>query len=210
MKKSPYSPDEFIEALDTENQEFRALAAKCPNYGVSNPEADDFAFNFTNRFYSHNRTAKHSLGIGFFPTSHQFVRHIGAGRTIGATPDGRHSKEPVADSIAALNGKDGPTSMLLSAARYDQEMIYGIPILNLNINNTFSRSALRALIETYFKMNGTQMQITCQSRKTLIDAQNNPDKYKDLIVRVGGFSEYFCNLDKDLQNAVIARTNFEK
>jgi len=206
-----YSPDEFISALDSESEEFRALAAKCPYYGVSNSEADEFAHDLTQRYYAHYKDAKHVFGEGFFPTSHQFVRHIPAGKRIGATPDGRRSKQPVADSIAAVNGKavDGPTAMLLSAARYDQEMIYGIPILNLNVNNTFSRPALRALIETYFKMNGTQMQITCQSKKTLIEAKKNPDKYRDIVVRVGGFSEYFCNLDSDLQDAIIARTNFE-
>lgn len=205
-----YTPSEFIAALDGEDERFRALAAKCPHYGVADPEADRLLSGLTDRFYAYYRKAEFSLGIGFMPTSHQFVRHIGVGRAIGATPDGRHSGEPVADSIAALNGKavEGPTSMLLSAACFDQEMIYGIPILNLNINNTFSRSSLRALIETYFKMNGTQMQITCQSRETLIAAKKDPEKYRDIIVRVGGFSDYFCNLDPALQDAVIARTNF--
>ena len=207
-----YTPEDFIAALDGEDEEFRALAAKCPSYGVADPEADGLIHDLTSRFYSYYHEAEFSLGIGFLPTSHQFVRHIGVGRAIGATPDGRRARQPVADSIAAVNGKavDGPTSMLLSAARFDQEMVYGIPILNLNVNNSYDRNALRALIETYFELNGTQLQITCQNRKTLIDAKKNPDKYRDLIVRVGGFSAYFCDLGSDLQDAVIARTNFDR
>ncbi len=209
--KKLYSPSEFIKALDSEDLELKNLLSRCPSYGVCNEEADELVHDLTSRFYSYYRTAKLGIGLGFFPTSHQFVRHIGEGKRLGATPDGRKAKQAVADSIAAVNGKavDGPTSMLLSAARYDQEMVYSIPVLNLSINNTFSRDSLRALIKTYFKMNGTQMQITCQSRKTLIDAKRNPDKYRDLTVRVGGFSEYFCNLDPDLQDAVIARTMFD-
>lgn len=209
--KKMYSPSEFIAALDAEDAEFRNQLSLCPSYGVSDENADNLMYDLTKRFYSHYRSAKLDLGLGFFPTSHQFIRHIPVGSKIGATPDGRRAKEAVADSIAAINGKalEGPTSMLLSASKFHQEMVYGIPVLNLSINSTFGRDALRDLIKTYFKMNGTQIQITCHSRKTLLEAQKNPDKYKDLSVRVGGYSEYFRNLSTEYQNIIIARTMFE-
>jgi formate C-acetyltransferase len=117
----------------------------------------------------------------------------------------------VADSIAAANGKatEGPTMMLKSAASFDQSMVYAIPVLNLSLSTKCRPEILRALIEGYFKMGGTQVQITYVDRETLLDAKKDPDAHGDLIVRVGGYSQYFISLDSDLQDAVIARTMFD-
>ena len=98
--------------------------------------------------------------------------------------------------------------MLKSASCFEQSQIYSIPVLNLSITRKFRPEILRSLIEGYFKMGGTQLQITCVNRDTLLEAKKNPDAYKDLIVRVGGYSEYFCSLSPELQDAVIARTMF--
>ena len=99
--------------------------------------------------------------------------------------------------------------MLISAASFDQSMIYAIPVLNLSISTKFKPQVLRGLIETYFKMGGTQVQITYTDRETLIDAKKNPDDHGDLVVRVGGYSDFFISLNSDLQDAVIERTMFE-
>ena len=99
--------------------------------------------------------------------------------------------------------------MLHSASHYAQENIYGMPVLNISISPKFDPQALRSLIEGYFDMDGTQIQITCTSVETLLDAQKNPDAHRDLIVRIGGYSDYFNKLPRNLQDAVIARTMFE-
>ena len=99
--------------------------------------------------------------------------------------------------------------MLKSAASFDQSQIYSIPVLNLSITRKFDPVILRSLIEGYFDMDGTQVQITCVNRDILLKARENPDAYRDLIVRVGGYSEYFHLLSPELQDAVIARTMFE-
>ena len=99
--------------------------------------------------------------------------------------------------------------MLISAAAFDQSMVYAIPVLNLNISTDFKPQALRGLIETYFKLGGTQVQVTYADRETLLDARRNPDAHRDLIVRVGGYSDYFVNLGERLQDAVIERTVFD-
>ena len=78
----------------------------------------------------------------------------------------------------------------------------------LSITKAFDPAVLRALIETYFELGGTQIQITCTTRETLLDAQANPDAHRDLVVRVGGYSYHFCRLTRELQDAVIARTVF--
>ena len=82
-------------------------------------------------------------------------------------------------------------------------------VTNLSITRKYSPEVLRALIEGYFAMGGTQLQITVTDKQTLLDAKADPDSHRDLIVRVGGYSEYFYKLDGAIQDAVIARTLFD-
>ena len=79
-------------------------------------------------------------------------------------------------------------------------------VTNLSVNQNYPPSIIRALVESYFSLGGTQLQITATSRETLLRARKDPDSYRDLIVRVGGYSDYFCNLGDELKDAVIART----
>jgi len=211
FERKLYSADSLIAAVDARESEFLAHARSCPSYGMGNAEADGLINDLTRRFYAHYRHAKLDIGDGFLPTSHQFIRHTTEGHTVGHTPDGRLAGTPVADSIAAANGKatEGPTRMLASASCFDQSMVYAIPVVNLNLSTKCKPEILRALIEGYFSMGGTQVQVTYVDRETLIDAKNDPDSHADLIVRVGGFSQYFISLDSDLQDAVIARTAFD-
>ena len=130
---------------------------------------------------------------------------------VGPTPDGRHRGDPTCDSIAALRGKaaNGPTAMLKSAARLPQSLADGISVLNLTLSKKFVGNALRALVNSYFAMGGIQVQVTCTSVEELQDALQNPDKHRDLIVRVGGYSDYFVNLSPALQQAVVERNVHE-
>ena len=81
-----------------------------------------------------------------------------------------------------------------------------MPVLNFNINPDFNDSVLKALILGYMKLGGIQMQITCISREQLEEAYKNPELHKNLVVRVGGYSEYFCRLSDELKRMVIERT----
>lgn len=211
FENKTYSPAEFREKLACRDSEFLALCAACPAYGQGNCEADAIVHDLTKRFYAYYKTGKLDLGIGFLPTSHQFTRHICEGNTTPPTPDGRDIGQPVSDSIAACNGKAtlGPTRMLLSASCWEQSDIYCIPVLNLSIYQKFDPAVLKALIEGYFKLGGTQIQITCMTAETLEDARLHPEDHGDLIVRVGGYSDFFKNLSPELQQAVIDRTIFE-
>ena len=118
---------------------------------------------------------------------------------------------PVADSLAAVNGKavKGPTAMLNSASCYQQKDAYGMAVLNLSLTPDYPPQVLKALVDGYFAMGGTQMQFTVTDRKTLLEAKADPNSHRDLIVRVGGYSDYFRNLTEDVKDAVIARTMFE-
>lgn len=210
-EKKIYTPDAFLKALEEQDPPLKARLLECPCYGVGDKKADALLHNLTSRFYSYYTKGEVNFCQAILPTSHQFNRHIEEGQIVGATPDGRVSGHPVADSIAAVNGKavKGPTLMLLSASHFVQEEIYGIAVLNLNITRKYSPALLRALVEGYFALGGTQMQITCTTKEMLLEARENPDAHRDLIVRVGGFSEYFRNLTNELKDAVIERTLFE-
>ena len=97
----------------------------------------------------------------------------------------------------------------INAACYEQKDIYGMAVTNLSINQNYPPEILKALIMSYFALGGTQLQITATNRETLLKARNDPDHYRDLIVRVGGYSDFFCNLNDELKDAVIARTLFD-
>ena len=88
----------------------------------------------------------------------------------------------------------------------DLKKALGTPIFSFNINPDFDNNILKALIIGYLKMGGYQMQITCSSLETLLEAYENPDLHRNLVVRVGGYSEYFCNLTNELKKMIISRT----
>ncbi|MBR0320029.1 MAG: hypothetical protein IIX10_03125, partial [Clostridia bacterium] len=131
-----------------------------------------------------------------------------AGAQIGATPDGRAAHAPLCDSLAAIFGKDrnGPTALLNSVAALDQSNLLGVPVLNFNINPGFRDEILKALILGYFKSGGIQIQLSCVSAALLQQAYENPDLHKNLIVRVGGYSEHFYRLSDELKRMIIDRT----
>ena len=112
------------------------------------------------------------------------------------------------DSIGAIHGNDtrGVTSMLNSASALCQEKLLGTPILNVRMNAPDIKKTLRALTEGYFRKGGMQMQITCVNHEELLEAREHPERYPNLIVRIGGYSEYFARLSPELQQTVIERT----
>jgi len=144
-------------------------------------------------------------------TEHQFNRYGYVAENLGPTPDGRRFGDPTCDSVAAIRGKAiyGPTAMLKSAAKLPQHLVDGITVINLTLQKSFSAEVLRSLVESYFKLGGVQVQVTCTDAGELMDALEHPEKHEDLIVRVGGYSEYFNNLSDVLKKAVIERNIHE-
>ncbi len=151
---------------------------------------------------------KPSIGEGFLPASIQFSSQVAAGKVVGATPDGREKEAPLADSLAAIFGKDteGPTALLKSVASLDLKRALGIPVLSFNISPRFDNAVLKALVLGYMKLGGMHIQITCASYEMLKEAYENPDAHKNLVIRVGGYSEYFRNLSDELKRMVIDRS----
>ena len=212
FRKKQFTAEDFIEKLKAEDELFYRILSACPCYGTGNDDADTLAAAYAERVYKVYRTKPAKSFIdAYILTEHQFLRYEPEGARVGATPDGRHKGEPLCDSIAPVRGKavEGPTAMLRSAARLPQDLADGISVLNLTLQKNFVGSSLRALVEAYFALGGIQVQVTCTSAEELQDALLHPDRHRDLIVRVGGYSEYFVNLSQPLREAVVARNVHE-
>ena len=130
----------------------------------------------------------------------------------GATPDGRHAYQPVSEGISPVQGADvnGPTSVIKSAAKIDH-LRTGGTLLNQKFtpqifDSEDSIDKIVSLIRSYFKMDGHHIQFNVVDSQTLRKAQAAPDDYRDLLVRVAGYSDYFVDLDKHHQEEIIART----
>ncbi len=201
--------EEFLGRLRANDTAFLAQLRKHgASFGKDDKDADSMAERVSTDIYSMLDGKTPYLGGAFLPASIQFNSQAAAGRGIGATPDGREAGAPLCDSLGAIFGKDteGPTALLKSVASLNLKRVLGVPVLNFNINPQFDNAVLKALILGYMEMGGIQMQITCTSAETLREAYENPEQHRNLVVRVGGYSEYFCRLPDDLKRMVINRT----
>jgi len=139
--------------------------------------------------------------------------HVHFGNVTGALPNGRRKGEALASGIAPTNGADkqGPTAMFNSLNRLDfSKFTNGVNLnVKLNKNNLKGKVgvlALDSLITTYFNRKGMQVQVNVLSPKTLIEAQEDPESHPNLLVRVSGYSVYFNDLTKDVQDEIIQRS----
>jgi trans-4-hydroxy-L-proline dehydratase len=138
--------------------------------------------------------------------------HVYFGSVIGATPDGRKAWQPLSEGISPVQGADrqGPTAVVKSASKMDHTRTGGT-LLNLKftpqvLEGEDGIDKLSQLVRAYFKLDGHHIQFNVVKAETLKDAQQHPEQYRDLIVRVAGYSDYFCDLSKELQDEIIGRT----
>lgn len=212
FEKKKYTAEEFLAKLSAEDPALYNDLRHCPCFGVDDDRADALAAAFAERVYMVYRNKKSNTFIdGYILTEHQFLRYESEGARVGPTPDGRKAGDPTCDSIASLRGKavKGPTAMLCSAAKLPQHLADGISVLNLTLNKNSVEKNLKALVEGYFAMGGIQVQVTVTSPEELLDALENPEAHRDLIVRVGGYSDYFVNLTDALRKTVVERNIHE-
>ena len=191
----------------------RLIDETCPKYGNDIYEVDMFAREVGNTYTKEVEKYKNYRGgifqAGLYPVS----ANVPLGAQTGATPDGRLAFTPIADGIGPASGRDikGPTATANSVAKLEQ----GIASNGTLLNQKFHPSALAgmagltkfvALIRSYFDQKGMHMQFNVVTRETLLDAQQNPEKYKTLVVRVAGYSALFTTLSRSLQDDIINRT----
>ncbi|MEI6519955.1 MAG: pyruvate formate lyase family protein [bacterium] len=212
------SKQQLIDALTADFvgcDEIHRQLANAPKFGNDNSDVDSIAadiINFTwDTLYAHETPR----GGRYLASCILFTTYLGAGMAVGATPDGRKAHEPLTDSVGPMWGRDtnGPTAMLHSVTNLPLYKAVGTPVLNMRIQQSLLRDdaglrAATALIRTYFAQGGMQLQISVVNKEEMVAAQREPEKYRDLIVRIGGYSEYFTRLPKELQDTVIARTEY--
>ncbi|MBW6478388.1 MAG: glycyl radical protein [Bacteroidales bacterium] len=187
-----------------------------PHWGNNDDKADRFAVDVFNSFYnSVNGRPTYRGGvfrINMLPTT----CHVYFGERIGAMPDGRLAGEPLSEGISPVQGCDinGPTAVVLSAAKIDHIKTGGT-LLNQKFAPEFFKNdeALQKIcdyIRAWFRLDGHHIQFNVINAETLKDAQKHPEKHRDLIVRVAGYSDYFNDLGESLQNEIIKRTQHGK
>lgn len=212
------TPSQLRDILATNFEGHEALRPRLvsvPKFGNDHSGVDELAANVAEFVYREIRAVPCARGGRFLPAHIMFETFVGAGCGVGATPDGRRSGEPLADSIGPMQGRDtnGPTAMLRSVANLPQRLAVGTPVLNMRFSKSAlagpdARGRLRALIETYFQLGGLQVQISVVDRAELEDALIHPECHADLIVRIGGYSTHFNRLSPELKREVIKRTEY--
>jgi pyruvate formate-lyase/glycerol dehydratase family glycyl radical enzyme len=188
------------------------LLNRTPKYGNDDDYADDVMVAVFETYFNAIDGRKNTRGgtnrINLLPTT----CHVYFGSVIGATPDGRKAGKPLSEGVSPVQGADrcGPTAVINSAAKMDHVRTGGT-LLNQKFTPQLLRDErdldkLVHLVRTYFKLDGHHIQFNVVDASTLRAAQKNPQQYRDLIVRVAGYSDYFCDLGEALQEEIIART----
>lgn len=205
-----YTAEEFLARLDARDPLFLADCARQPKHGNDIAEVNEIANRLSERIYSEFERHTCTPGGRYFPVSNQFTTYESAGHGIAATPDGRAANDPLCDSCGAIHGRDteGPTALLSSVASLRLDLVLGTPITNIRMSKSNLPVLLKPLVDGFFKKGGMQLQVTCASKEELLDALVHPEKYESLVVRIGGFSEYFNWLSPVLKQTVIDRTEY--
>jgi pyruvate-formate lyase len=206
----------LVEALDADfagrEPVRQMLLNKPPKWGNDADEADDLARRIFEAYYAAVNGRPNSRGghyrINLLPTT----VHVYFGKKVGATPDGRRAHTPLSEGISPVQGADrqGPTGVIKSAAKLDHVRTGGTLL-----NQKFLPSLLATeegldklahLVRSYFRLDGHHIQFNVVDADTLRAAQQSPEQYRDLIVRVAGYSDYFVDLGPELQEEIIRRT----
>ena len=207
---------EFVQVLDRDfhghDQLRQYVLNRVPKYGNDDDRADSLAVRVFNTCFEALDGRPDTKGgvyrIEMLPTT----CHVYFGSVTGALPDGRLAHRPLSEGISPVQGADrrGPTAVINSAAKLDHIKAGGT-LLNMKLTPALVETddgiaKWAALIRTYFRMDGHHVQFNVVRAETLRAARANPDEHRDLIVRVAGYSDYFCDLPPELQEEIIART----
>ena len=208
--------DEILAAVDAdfEGHEKTRLVLwnQSPKYGNDEPTADDIVAQLFDTVFDTIDGRPNTKGGTYHVNYLSTTVHVYFGSVTGAMPDGRHAGVALSDGISPVQGADrkGPTAVIRSAARMDHVRTGGT-LLNQKfspalVEGDVGLDGLTHLIRSYFTLGGHHIQFNVVTAATLRAAQAEPDKYRDLIVRVAGYSDFFCDLTRGLQDEIIART----
>ncbi len=211
---------EIIDALNADwvgYEELRQKAIACPKYGNDDDYVDLIARDLADFYRQEVVQHKDIYGAHFVTAFMGISNYLPTGKVLGATPEGRHAKDPINEGVSPVTGTDTTTCLaaLRSAAKMKHDMHSGGTLLNLRLNHDLvatkrGRANLGAMLQSYFAIGGFHVQFNTISNEVLKDAQKNPDKYRSLLVRVAGYSAQFTNLSKEMQDSIMARNAHEE
>jgi len=212
--------NELLRALEANfegHEELQRMCLEAPKYGNDIDYVDLIARDLYDLFYEEHQKHNDHLGRTTIPAAYSTTNQYPFGACTGALPSGRKAGVPLADgSVSPSPGKDvnGPTGLIRSASKAIDTTKYACSLLNMKFHPTTlqgneRQKKLLALIKTYFDWNGHHVQFNVVSADTLKDAQLHPENYKDLLVRVAGFSALFVHLAPVVQEEIIKRTELQ-
>jgi formate C-acetyltransferase len=185
-------------------------------WGNGNPESDELAKKVTSHMFEETYKYRTFKGGFYAPFINSMTTHTYDGRISIATPDGRLAAKPFAASCNPYNVEShGPTGVLRSVSALPYEHVMGCAV-NIRMHpsgigkSEEGKKKWISLIKTYFKLGGEQLQPTVVSTEVLKAAQKDPDSYRNIIVKVGGYSAYFTDLGKEIQDEIISRTEHDR
>ena len=219
FEEQKYTMDEVIKACDADFEGLEKMRQYIRNHTPFFGNDDDYADSIAVKVFDdlceaiegkpNTRGGKTQLNM-LSTTCHNYF-----GSVLGATPNGRKAHFAISDGTSASHGSDvnGPSALVKSLGKLDQERSGGT-LLNVRfvpalLKREQDLTKFSSLIREYFKLGGHHIQFNIVDTQTLLDAQANPDKYKGLLVRMAGYSDYFNDMNTQLQNDVIARTENE-
>ncbi len=218
--KKLYSMSQLMEALEADWVGYERMHKdflNAPKYGNNHDLPDTIAKNIYHEYAKSVLRLEHAYGGHVMPTAISITAHQPGGLAVGALPDGRKAKTILADgSMSPMQGKDmkGPLAVLQSAMKINQDE-YQATLLNMKFHPSALQSEedlykLASVMKTYFTNGGKHIQFNVVDQETLKAAQEEPEKYRDVVVRVAGYSAYFTALSKEVQDEVINRTGFKQ
>jgi len=195
----------------------RKKLREAPKFGNDDDYVDLIVKELTNWFVQEVESYTPSVGGKYGVTLQTITANVPEGKLVGATPDGRKACEPLADNISPSAGADkkGPIAVLKSVAKLNHEIFNQGTILNIRLSLSVleDEEKLRkvaTLVKSFFYLGGFQVQFNVISNDTLKDAQKNPSKYPNLMVKVAGYSAMFNTINRELQDQIIARNEYSK
>ncbi|MBM3133601.1 MAG: hypothetical protein FJZ95_11315, partial [Chloroflexi bacterium] len=210
----------LLDALKADWEGYEDIQKMCvdaPKYGNGDEAADSLVRKLYDTAWKLHQTYPDFLGRNIMPEAYSVASHGALGELTGALPNGRKARIAMTDAtVSPQHGtdKNGPTALVRSAAMAVDTVKFGSNHFNMRFHPTAiagpqGAQKFLALIKTYMDLGGYHVQFNCVSSETLKKAQAQPDEYKNLIVRVAGFSAYFVQLDKIVQDEIIERTELK-
>lgn len=219
FEEKTLSMNEVLEALNANfaghGRTHQLLLNHTPKFGNDDDRADDVMVKVFEAYYQAIEGRPNTRGGQFHINLLPTTAHVYFGSVMGASPDGRLAGQPLSEGVSPVQGADrcGPTAVLRSVAKMDHARTGGT-LLNQKFTPDLLKdddglNRLVQLIRAYFKLDGHHIQFNVVEAETLRKAKKNPQQYRDLIVRVAGYSDYFCDLSESLQDEIIARTEHQ-